>query len=252
MAEESPQIEEPTEPSEPEVSAEEQANAILAELEANGINSPEKVQNVLTASSESGRLAQMLGEQRQMTENLQRQIEQLTQQPQPSQYDEYGQGQQGVDVNAIKAAVRDVYQNDILKPQVEQTNRVYGELSQIQNDPDYTLVAQMWDKHWNSPNTQHRVMTGQSSPRGEYESLVRTYYREALKKTHGALKGVVEKQAKPPHVEVGDQSHVHTPTQSDEQKAQIEKITKSSQGGDQDIEALVKAFLPSNDSMFNQ
>lgn len=230
MAEENPQIEEPVvEPSNTEVSAEDQAKAILDELEANGINSVEKVQNVVTASSESGNLARMLGEQRQMTENLQRQIEQLTQQPQQQSYD-YDQPQ-GVDVESIKRAVRDVYQNDILKPQIEQTNRVYGELGQIQNDPDYTLVNEMWNKHFNSPQTQHRIMTGQSSPKSEYDSLVRTYYREALKKTHGALKGVVENKARPPHVEVGDQSHAHTPTQSDEQKAQIEKITKSSQGG---------------------
>lgn len=253
MAKESPQTEEPVlEPSEPEVSAEDQAKAILAELEANGINSVEKVQNVVTASSESGNLARMLGEQRRATEALQRQIEQLTQQPQHQSYDpEYG-GEQPVDIRGIfRKEIRNFYQDEVIKPQVEQTNRVYGELSQIQSDPDYALVGQMWDKHWNSPNTQHRIMTGQTSPKGEYDNLVRTYYREALKKTHGALKGVVENStARPPHVEVGSQSHVHTPTQSDEQKEQIQKITKSSQGGDGDIEALVKAFLPSTDSIF--
>jgi hypothetical protein len=80
--------------------------------------------------------------------------------------------------------------------------------------------------------------------------VVRTYYREALKKTHGALKGVMETKVKPPHVEVGDQTHVNMPTATDETREKVNKITKSSQGTDQDIEDLVKALLPGSDPIF--
>ena len=247
--EETPVMEEPKEePTNQEVSAEDQANEILAELTNLGIDSVEKVQGMHTASGESGNLARMLGEQRQITESLQAQIQQLTAQSQPQQYvDEYGSPQQPpMDTNSIKNAIREVYQNDILKPQVEQTNRVYGELSQIQNDPDYALLGQMWDKHWNSPNTQHRIMTGQSSPKGEYDNLRMTYYRTALKKTHGALQGVMESKAKPPHVEIGDQTHVDMPTPLDIHSDDVKKIVKNNTGGDGDMEALVKAFLPAD------
>lgn len=249
MAEESPVMEEPKEEqTKQEVSAEDQAKAILAELESLGINSVEKVQNVVTASSESGNLARMLGEVRQQNENLQRQIREVTQQ---RQYEPNDYGEQPVDIAKImRNEIRNFYQDEVVKPQVEQTNRVYSELSQIQSDEDYGLVKDVWDKHWNNPNTQHRMMTGQTGAKAEYDRVVRTYYREALKKTHGALRGVVESKAKPPHVEVGDQTHVHMPTATDDQRAKIEKIIKSSQGGDQDIEALVKAVFPADDPIF--
>jgi hypothetical protein len=245
MAEENPVMEEPVEePTTPEVSAEDSAKSILEELSGLGIDSVEKVQNMATASSESGNLAQMLGEVRQQNQDLQRQITEIGQ---PRPQENMGYEDQSQDIAGImRKEIRNFYSNEIVKPQVEQTNRVYGELSSIQSDEDYAMVQPVWDQHWNSPQTQHRIMTGQASPRGEYDKVVKTYYRSALKKTHGALRGVMETKAKPPHVEVGDQTHVDMPTQLDVQTEQVKGIIKNNKGGDGDIEALVKAFLPAD------
>jgi hypothetical protein len=175
----------------------------------------------------------------------------LSQSPKPqADLDPFGEQPINDLEGSVRKAVVKTYREDILRPQVEQTNRVYGELSDIQSDEDFALVGTIWDTHWQSPQTQHRVMTGQTSPKLEYDKVVKTFYRESLKKTHGALKNVMDKKATPPHVEVGDQSHVHMPTATEEQKKAVEKITKSSQGGDQDIENLVKALLPADDPMF--
>ena len=251
MAEEKPVMEEPVEESTTqELSAEDQAKEILAELDNLGINSVEKVQGMATASSESGNLARMLGEVRQQNDQLQRQIQEMNQAQR--QYEpEYGE--QPVDLaKIVRNEIRGFYSDEVVKPQMEQTNRVYGELSAIQSDPDYPLVQQVWEKHWNAPQTQHLMMTGHTGAKEEYEKVVRTYYREAFLKTSGALRGVMDKKATPPHVEVGDQTHVNMPTQSDETRENIKNIVKSSQGSDQDIEALVKAMLPQDDPMFKR
>ena len=245
MAEETPVMEEPIEePTVPEVSAEDQAAAILKELAGLNIDSVEKVKNMATASSETGRLAQMLGEVRQQNQTLQQQIEQLTSNSASQQQYEYGETPDIAKI--MRNEIRNFYSNEVIKPQVEQTNRVYGELSQIQNDDDYALVAPIWDQHWNSPQTQHRIMSGQSTPSSEYNKVVKTYYRSALKKTHGALKGVMETKAKPPHIEVGDQTHFDMPTTARIQSDEVKKIVGNNRGGDGDIEALVKAFLPAD------
>lgn len=247
---EKPTIEEPKAEPKTEVSAEDQAKAILEELKSRGIDSPEKIENMAKASSEAGNLARMLGELRQQNANLERQIQNMNQ-PHKTDYDnDYGES---IDLRqVVRNELRGFWNDEIVKPQAEMTNRVYSELAAIQSDEDYPLVNQMWESHWQNPSTQHRVSTGQSSPKTEYDRLVRTYYRQSFKKTYDALQGVVESRAKAPHVETGDQTHVSMPTADDETREKVKNITKNSQGSDSDIEALVKAMLPSDDAIFKR
>jgi len=247
---EKPTIEEPKGTEKPEVSAEDQAKAILEELGKFGIDSPEKVQNVAKASSEAGNLARILGETRQQNEILMREIQSLKNQPKQTDSYEYGEPINIKEV--VRNELRGFYQEDILKPQVEFSNKIWSELSEVQSDEDYALVQSVWDKHWNNPNTQYKVQTGQTSPKKEYDKLVRTYYRQSMKKTYDALQGVMNQKAKPPHIETGDQTHVHMPTQSDETREKVDKIVKNSKGGDSDIEALVRTILPETDPMFRR
>jgi len=248
---EKPTIEEPKEEPKKEVSAEDQAKAILDELGNLGIDSPEKIHNMAKASSEAGNLARMLGEVRQQNDEMRRQIQNLSTTPQHHDNDEYGG--ESIDIRGvIRNELRGFYQDEIIKPQAEMTNRVYGELSAIQGDEDYHLVKDMWDEHWQNPSTQHRVQTNQTSPKREYDNLVKTYFRQSFRKTYDALKGVVETKAKPPHMESGDQSHVVMPTSDDETRDKVKKVVKNSTGSDSDIEALVKAMLPPDDSIFKR
>ena len=254
---EKPQIDGSPQEEPREAMGQEDVQALLKELETIGVDSPEKLQNMATASSQTGRLARELGELRQQNAEMANMLQQLqTQNHQPAQpqYNEYGEAQ-GPDLQKIvEGSIRNFYMNEILKPQQEAQKKVFGELSEIQNDPDYGLVQKTWNEHWNSPQTQQRVYSGQSSPRFEYDRLVRTYYREALKRSHGALKGLVDQGAKPstPHVEQGEQQHVHTPTSDDEMKEQIDRLQKNWKGEDDDVEKLVATMFPQGDPFITE
>jgi hypothetical protein len=193
----------------------------------------------------------MLGEQRQLNENLMREIQGLKTSTQTTQ-DNYEYGEP-IDIrSAIRNELRTFYQEDILKPQTEYNNRIYGELAEIQQDDDFNLVKGAWDEHLRNAATQQRINTGQTTPKAEYDRLIRTFYRQSLKKTRDALQGIVDVKGKPPHVETGDQTYVHTPTQSEETTEQVKNIVKNSRGGDSDIDALVKTILPADDPIFKK
>ena len=73
---ERPNIEQPVEEPQPEPQVDETA-ALLEELKRVGVERPEQVANIHRASQESGRLAQMLGEERKRNEEMQRQLQEI-------------------------------------------------------------------------------------------------------------------------------------------------------------------------------
>jgi len=228
---------------------EEDAKAILAELEKYGINNTEKLQNMAHASSQVGGMANKLGEANQRISQLEQLLREMQNKPQET-YNEYGEPK-SLTRDDIRQEMKRFYMEDIIKPQQEIQSRIFGELSEIQNDPDFTLVSEMWEKHWGSPSVQQRVFNGQSSPKHEYERLMRTFLKESLSRTHGALKGLMDRGAKapPPHMESGEQQHVETHTSDEEFREKKKKLKENWKGEDDDIMKMVKAFLPDGDPL---
>jgi hypothetical protein len=154
----------------------------------------------------------------------------------------------------IRSELRGFYTDEVIKPQQEAQGRILGELSQIQQDPDYGLVAADWDKHINSPQVQQKIYSGQSTPMYEYNTFVRSYLRGFLTRTTETLRGLTDRGAQPiPHVESGDIAHVHTQTPDEISREEINKMIdpKKWQGTDTDIENLVGKFFPKGDPLLD-
>ena len=250
---EQPVLKEAPNTEETEVSAQEQAEALLRQLEQLNVNSPEKLENMAKASAESGNLARMLGQANDQIKGLSQQVQQLQNQPREQYYDqnEYGQ-QNNITPSSIRDELRRFYAEEVIAPQQEAQSRILGELSQIQGDADYATFASKWDEHFNTPQIQQRIYSGQSSPLIEYNNFKLNQFRNLLGQTTQTLKGLTEKGAKPiPHVEKGSESHVHTPDVDETRMENLKKMVdpKHWQGRDEDIESLVKEFFPKDDPL---
>lgn len=221
-------------------------DALLAELEKIGVEKPEQLQNMATASAQAGKAWNMVGELKEQNRRLQALLEQ--QQPKPDDYS------QPVDIEkVVMSAVRKFYQEDVIRPQQEAAERYYRDMEEIQADPDYEVVKDVWDKHRNSPSVVTRVQSGQSSMKTEFDKTVRTYYRELAKRSFDVFKGM-KPTARPPHIEGSESRSVQMPTEKDEKEQKIQKYHEQRQKGalssDAALEGIVKAALSSDDPIW--
>ena len=128
-------------------------------------------------------------------------------------------------------------------------------MNDIRTDADYTLVEDIWNKHITNPQTQMAVQSGQTTPKDEYNKLVRTFYRESLKQSKNVLEGLVSKPATPPHMESGETHTIPLPSVDEEKKEKVKTMTDPSkgwEGTDLNIIDLVKTILPADDPIFNR
>ena len=260
---ESPQIEEPiTEP------AEEQTvdpKDLLTELENLGITSTEKLQGVVTASQQAGRTAQLLGNSKKEGELLQQQISELQRQI-DSQQNTPGSNEYYSDEpdlrSVVKTAFSEMYDEKIGKPQAEaqkQYVKQLEEIKNIKNDKRFSMVADSWDTHMNSPEVQMRLQMGETTPLGEYNSLVLDTMQGLLLKTKSTVEQLYNQGAKvttadAPHVESTETQTVPTPDIDEEIAEKIKKITKpdNRMGTDEESHDLLTTLIPKDDPIWKK
>jgi hypothetical protein len=241
---ESPQLEGTTESDATQETEQIDVEAIMGELSKLEITEPEQITNMAHASSQTGKAFQELGQARQEIAQLKEMI-----QSQNTQTNEYSNYEETPNIkNEVMNAVRQVYKEEILGPQQQASEQYMQELSAIRASKDYNLVAENWDKHFNSPDVQRKMYQGETSPKKEFDDFVITFYRTLAQKSYGALQQLGQKGAKPIHVEQSGETHVETSTPEDEQKEAREKLVKEDwKGTDQDIEKMVGTFFKKGD-----
>ena len=246
-----------------EVSAEEQAKALLEELKGFGVENPDDLRGMAIASQQAGNLANQLGEARAEIAALNKKIEALSTQPAQTQpqtmMDEFGNPT--IDMNQIakkddiKEVLRSFYQEEIIRPQQQATQEAMRQLAEIQRDEDFPMLQPVWEKHINNPNVQIALQTGQTSIQNEYNKVWKTFYRESLKRSKGVLEAFTSKGVKPPHVESGN-SQTGVP-QSNQQGDTVtkklndmEKPESGWTGEDDQNDGLVRELQPADDPIF--
>jgi len=256
MAEEStkekPQMEPPKE-EKIEVQPEDRAAQLLQTLDGLGLDSAEKIQSTVQASSQAGNLANLLGEERKRATQLEQRLAQIEQrqqrQPQNEYYEEPTYQSPGLTVDHVKAAAREVL-GEYVQSQQQAQLATAQEFSRIQGDQDFSAVRPIWEKHLQNPNVQMALQTGQTSLQDQYNSVVRGYYKGLLMQSKEAIQGYVQnRQQAPPHME--QQNNAAPPKeQKPQQQGSVREIMGKSQGGDDDIAAALAALMPDTDPMF--
>uniref|UniRef100_A0A6H1ZTY1 Uncharacterized protein n=1 Tax=viral metagenome TaxID=1070528 RepID=A0A6H1ZTY1_9ZZZZ len=204
--EELPFVEEPAAvvaavaPPKPEVNVDE----LVAELERAGVTNAQELQNKFKASSESGRLAQLLGEERKHARELQAKLEQLANRPAQVPDDIYSE--RPIDIESVveRSLEKALTTREIKAQKMQEAN--IASWNQIQTDEDYGLVREIWEAKLKDPNFVFRIQSGMVDPVREYTQTVRGYYKNMMKKsvdTIRQLKGGVP-AASPPHIESGE------------------------------------------------
>ncbi len=236
-----PTVDEPT--ATPQEGTDEVAN-LLAELKTMGVESPEDLQGMARASSEAGRLANMVGELR--TEIAELKAQPIA--PAPVPQNEYGEP--SVDLGALVEQGVEKVLNKRMQAQAKASQQVMRELAEIKNDPDYPAVKEIWEKHTQRPDVQMKYNSGQTTISAEYDKVVRSTYRNLLKRSQGVIETFGQNppvNVNPPHIETGQVAPPLAPGEEDEKQERIKKITKNRNGSDAELEALINAVLPGGD-----
>ena len=251
---ERPNIEQSVEKPQPEPKVDETA-ALLEELKRVGVERPEQVANIHRASQESGRLAQMLGEERKRNEEMQRQLQEIQARANRPVQEEYGSHE--VDLEAvierkINHGLESFWERKNREAQ-EANARRYAEFQEIQNHPRFGFVKDRWERHLKDPNVVNRLQSGQVSPKDEFAEVLYNTYDEVLLKSREALEKTYSTSA-PPHIESGDQRAVPKTPADQEKQEKLRTMTKPDrwQGTDDDIAKLMGTVMPPDDPFWNK
>jgi len=252
---EKPTVEGPKPDATKEPNPREQAEKMLQTLESLGIKDEDHIKGLMQTAQKFGPQAQELGELRQLLNEMKAENESLrAMKTQEVTHDYYGD-QNNVDLSKLiyetsMKATKDVLNREFIEPQKRMQQQYWSELNEVQSDDDYALAKDVFTEHINSPQVQARIASGQTSVSKEYEKTVRSIYRNYLKQTQDALKGVVKPgDVKVPGVESQSQQPV-MPSSNEEKEALKNKIYKARKDGDiqadQAIDLLVKMGLNPN------
>ena len=217
----------PAELSKPAVNVDE----LLVELERAGVTNVPELQNKFKASSEVGRVAQLLGDERKRSRELEEQIAQLSNRPARATEDPFAASSSGpIDIEAaIERSVEKVFTTREVKAQkIQQAN--IAAWNQIQQDEDYPLVQNVWENKLKDPNFVFKIQSGMVDPINAYTETVRKFYKEMMKKsveTIRHLKGGTP-PATPPHVESGERTSANlvSETPSTDSQKKLDKYKK--------------------------
>lgn len=234
MNEETVVTEPTTEPATPKQENNE-LQAMIAKLNEVGITSVEQLENKVTAASESGRLANMVG-------SLRKEIAELKT-PKPAPHAEYGED--GVDIESvISGAVDKALDKREEKQKKVQSARVV-EAQAIRSDENYPVVAEKFEKFMVTPKARGLLENGYT-PTVIFNKMVNYELRNMLVTMKNGFEGVAGDPSKTlvPHMESGQVSQPVT-TAADEKKTKIKTIRENWAGNDDDITKALNALLPS-------
>ena len=224
---ETPPAEEPTE---------NKMQAMMSTLDELGITNVEQLQNQAKASSESGRLANMVGE-------LREEIAALKSQPVTPPANEYDDSEVDIEA-AIRGAVGKEF--DAREERIKQKNLARAQEAQaIRSNQHYNVVSKDFEQYMNTAQANARLSNGES-PTQIFNDMVNAKYRSLLQEVSTAA---TEAKGDPnttaiPHVETG-QTPPPRIEPADEKKAKLNKLQENWSGNDEDIEQALNALLPS-------
>lgn len=236
MTDEATETEATPEPLTPEPAKDNtELQAMMTKLNEVGITSVEQLENKVTAASESGRLANMVGDLRKEIADLK------TAKPAPQT--EYSED--GIDIEStIGSAVKKALGEERAEREKVQKVRVQ-EAQGIRADKNYPVVAEKFEKFMVTPQARGMLDSGYTPTRifndmviGEYRNMAVTM-KTAIESTDGNPSKTLV-----PHME-NDQTAPPRVTSAEEKKGKIKKVTENWTGGDEDIQKALDVLLPS-------
>jgi len=210
--------------------------SLVSELERAGITNAGELEGKLRASKETGRLAQLLGDERNARSNLEARLKELEARPATQSFEHMDYNtDKPIDVSAeIERSVEKVFtkrEQQQLKAQEENLKK----WNFINNDQDYSLVKEVWESKLKDPNFSFKIQYGMVDPVKEYTDTVRGYYKTLLQKSHETITTMRGAgKVAPPHMETGERSSANmvseTPSGTDAQKKRAELKAKTEKG----------------------
>lgn len=182
-------------------------DGLISELERAGVKDAAELSGKLRASQETGRLAQLLGDERKARADLEARLNQLEQKPAPKHdfMDDYSENKP-IDIEA--ALERTI--NRVLTKKEEQQRKIQEEnlrkWNAIVSDDEYGVVKEIWEEKLKDPNLVMKIQNGMVDPIQEYNKTVRGYYKTLLQKSHETITTMRGGKVAPPHVETGERS----------------------------------------------
>lgn len=209
---ESPQIEEGKE-TPPEIPTEKKVDVegLISELERAGVSNTQELTGKLEASVQAGRLAQLLGEERNRTRQLEDELRKTAVQ---KPVDDYGVPSTAIDIEStLERTVNRVLSKRDEAAALKQ-QRLIDTWNTISGDEDYPLVQPIWEEKLKDPKFVFAIQSGIKNPIDEYTKTVRNYYKnitkraaETISQLRGGGAGGVDK---PPHMETGERTGLHS------------------------------------------
>ena len=209
---EEPQIDKPVE--EPVVeppAGEIDVEGIMAKLSELDKTTPQAIDGMATASKESGRLAQLLGDERKRNEQLQAELNQSRNAPQPKtndfDIDNYQEGQP-IDIEkAVESAVEKVVSKRE-KIATEANQRSFAEQQSILTDKNYKVpeIRAAFEAVRNDPATVMQLQTGQITLSGLWHNVKDSYKDNLLAESRKVIDSLSGKSPAPTHLERGGQT----------------------------------------------
>jgi len=207
-----------------------------------------------------GPTAQELGYARQKIENLERELESLRtgtrRGVQQDPYaDPYEQQSQPIDLRSeIKSTLRDFYRDEVIRPQQEASDAYWRDVESVYNSEYYPMVQDEYEAHVKSPAMQRALAQGKTTHTNEFHKIVVGKFKDISQQLKNAAMNLKEqppKGTKPPHMETGQVPPEQLPEREEARRQQLKSIQENAQGRDDDIDALIKAFLPDDDPLVN-
>jgi len=216
--------------------------SLVRELEKAGVSNVQDLQGKLTASKEAGQLANLLGDANKRIENL----EKAAQMPPAEPELDYSEGTP-IDIESIVEKKL----TSVLDAREAKTRQMQQQAMQIwqdiQVDPDYGLVKEVWEAKTKDPNFNMAVQSGKKDVSREYMETVREYYKGVSKRsldTIKALQGGVAPAA--PHIE-GEAQLPGIPTKTTPEQETVtiakEKVAKGGRLTEDEEMAALNAIL---------
>ncbi len=243
---EQPTVKEPT--AEPTLTPEKATDDILAKLKELEIDSPERLEGIARASSETGKLANMVGTLKEQNERLSRQLESLTSTQRNSEYDYTS----GIDLEqAIRKGTRTEIMaviNEQKELQQKAQQAFYKDMGKIQADKRYKVLKEPFEKHISNPSVQMRINSGETTYGEEYYRI-KDGYLDILEETYtDKVKGLTQ-GAKLPHIESGQAVVPNIPVEPTNKSELHKKVdpSKGWSGTDEDVKDLFSGLFPKDD-----
>jgi len=220
-------------------------DALMTKLGELGITEVEQLENKAKAASQTGNLANLLGETRRQVAELEAKLAAVTTPPEHASPRETEYDDNGVDIDAAIGNAVD----KALDRRAENARKVQAarakEAQAIRTNEHYKVVERDFEKYMISPQAQARLSTGES-PTKIFNDMVAITYRKMLQETAAAAKAA---QGDPsataiPYVE-SDQTPPPVRTGADEKQTEIKKLRENWSGTDDDVTKALNALLPS-------